>query len=60
LVDDDVDIFDELEVLWCMGTHFQGDQDLAVIPYALGNQLTPNPYDIAERSAYGSATQDRG
>jgi 3-octaprenyl-4-hydroxybenzoate carboxy-lyase len=60
VVDDDVDIFDELEVLWCMGTHFQGDQDLAVIPYALGNQLTPNPYDIAERSAYGSATQDRG
>jgi 2,5-furandicarboxylate decarboxylase 1 len=51
VVDDDVDIFDEVEVLWYMCTHFQGDQDLAVIPYALGNQLTPNTYDIAETSA---------
>jgi 2,5-furandicarboxylate decarboxylase 1 len=46
VVDDDVDVFDDVEVLWCMCTRFQGDRDLAVIPYALGSHLTPNTYDI--------------
>jgi len=45
VVDDDVDVFDEVEVLWCMCTHFQADRDLAIIPYALGNRLTPKSYD---------------
>jgi 3-octaprenyl-4-hydroxybenzoate carboxy-lyase len=51
VVGDDVDIFDEVEALWYMCTRFHGDQGLAVIPYALGNQLTRNTYDIAETSA---------
>ncbi len=46
VVDDDVDVFDEVEVLWCMCTRFQADRDLAIIPYALGSHLTPNTYDI--------------
>ncbi|MBI2988933.1 MAG: UbiD family decarboxylase [Deltaproteobacteria bacterium] len=46
VVDDDVDVFDEVEVLWCMCTRFQADRDLAIIPYALGNRLTPKSYDI--------------
>ncbi len=46
IVDDDVDVFDEVEVLWCMCTRFQADRDLAIIPYALGNRLTPKSYDI--------------
>ncbi len=46
VVDDDVDVFDETEVLWCMCTRFQADRDLAIIPYALGGHLSPNNYDI--------------
>jgi 2,5-furandicarboxylate decarboxylase 1 len=46
VVDDDVDVFDENEVLWCMCTRFQADRDLAVIPYGWGGHLMPNCYDI--------------
>ena len=46
VVDDDVDVFDDVDVLWCMCTRFQADRDLAIIPYALGSHLTPNTYDI--------------
>jgi len=46
IVDDDVDVFNEEEVLWCMCTRFQGDRDLAMIPYALDGHLSPNNYDI--------------
>ena len=46
IVDDDVDVFDETEVLWCMCTRFQADRDLSIIPYAWGGHLMPNNYDI--------------
>ncbi|MFQ5859691.1 MAG: UbiD family decarboxylase [Anaerolineae bacterium] len=46
VVDDDVDVFDETEVLWCMCTRFQADRDLAIIPYGWGGHLVPNNYDI--------------
>lgn len=46
VVDDDVDVFDETEVLWCMCTRFQADRDLSIIPYGLGGHLMPNNYDI--------------
>ncbi len=46
VVDDDVDVFDDVEVLWCMCTRFQADRDLTLIPYALGGHLSPNNYDI--------------
>lgn len=46
VVDDDVDVFDETEVLWCMCTRFQADRDLSIIPYAMGGHLSPNNYDL--------------
>jgi len=46
VVDDDVDVFDETEVLWCMCTRFQADRDLSIIPYTMGGHLAPNCYDI--------------
>ncbi len=46
VVDDDVDVFDETEVLWCMCTRFQADRDLSIIPYTLGGHLVPNTYDL--------------
>ena len=46
IVDDDVGVFDDVDVLWCMCTRFQADRDLAIIPYALGSHLLPNSYDL--------------
>ena len=46
IVDDDIDVFNELEVLWAVATRFQADQDLAVIPNALGAHLDPTAFDI--------------
>jgi 2,5-furandicarboxylate decarboxylase 1 len=46
VVDDDVDVFDDVEVIWCMCTRFQADRDLAIIPYALGSRLSPKSYDL--------------
>jgi 2,5-furandicarboxylate decarboxylase 1 len=41
-VDDDIDVFDESEVMWAMATRFQADQDLFVVPKVLANQLDPS------------------
>jgi 2,5-furandicarboxylate decarboxylase 1 len=46
LVDDDIDVFNESEVLWALATRFQGDRDLSVIPNALGAHLDPTAFDI--------------
>jgi 2,5-furandicarboxylate decarboxylase 1 len=46
LVDDDIDVFNEPEVLWAVATRFQADQDLSVIPNALGAHLDPTAFDI--------------
>ncbi|MDP2728814.1 MAG: UbiD family decarboxylase [Dehalococcoidia bacterium] len=40
--DDDVDIFDEKEVLLALATRFQGDKDLMVIKDCLGPSLDPS------------------
>jgi 2,5-furandicarboxylate decarboxylase 1 len=32
LVDDDIDVFNEPEVMWAIGTRFSADRDLTVIP----------------------------
>ena len=44
VVDDDVDIYDEEQVLWAISTSFQADRDLAVIPNAMGAHLDPSAY----------------
>jgi 2,5-furandicarboxylate decarboxylase 1 len=46
LVDDDIDVFNEPEVLWAVATRFQADQDLSVIPNALGAHLDPTAFDL--------------
>lgn len=52
IVDDDIDVFNEQEVLWAMAMRFQADQDMKVIPNALGSHLNP--------SAYGYNRLERG
>jgi 2,5-furandicarboxylate decarboxylase 1 len=44
VVDDDVDIYDEQRVLWAIATTFEADQDMVVIPNAMGSHLNPSSY----------------
>ncbi len=44
-VDDDVDVFDEQEVLWAIATRLQADKDVFVVPDALCNRLDPSSRD---------------
>ncbi len=42
VVDDDIDVFDESEVLWAVATRMQADRDLTVISGSLGAMLDPS------------------
>ena len=42
VVDDDIDVFDEAEVLWAVATRMQADRDLVVIAGSLGAMLDPS------------------
>src|SRR2546427_2978891 len=45
VVDDDIDVFDEAEVLWAVATRMQADRDLVVIAGSLGAMLDPSADD---------------
>ncbi len=42
VVDDDIDVFDESDVLWAVATRMQADRDLVVIGGSLGAMLDPS------------------
>lgn len=42
IVDDDIDVFDEEQVLWAVSNRFQADKDLVVIAGAQGSELDPS------------------
>jgi UbiD family decarboxylase len=42
VVDDDIDVFDESEVLWAIATRMQADRDLVTIGGSLGSMLDPS------------------
>jgi 2,5-furandicarboxylate decarboxylase 1 len=42
VVDDDIDVFDEEQVLWAVSNRFQADRDLVVIANAQGSELDPS------------------
>jgi 2,5-furandicarboxylate decarboxylase 1 len=44
-VDDDIDVFDENEVLWALATRFQADTDMFVVPKVFCNRLDPSSVD---------------
>ncbi len=44
IVDDDIDVFDNDQVMWAWTTRFQGDRDLIVMPNFLGGHLNPVTY----------------
>jgi 2,5-furandicarboxylate decarboxylase 1 len=45
VVDDDIDVFDESEVLWAVATRMQADRDLVVVSGSLGALLDPSADD---------------
>ena len=44
VVDDDVDVFNETQVLWALAMRFQADRDMVVIPNIIGSHLNPTAY----------------
>jgi len=44
VVDDDIDVFNETDVLWAMATRFQADRNMLILPNALGSHLNPSAY----------------
>ncbi|HMQ52902.1 MAG TPA: UbiD family decarboxylase, partial [Anaerolineae bacterium] len=44
-VDDDIDIYNEEDVLWALATRFQADTDLFVVPKVFCNRLDPSSVD---------------
>ena len=42
IVDDDIDVFDESDVLWAIATRMQADRDLVVVTGSLGAILDPS------------------
>lgn len=53
VVDEDIDVFNETEVLWALAMRFQGDRDLKVIPHAMGAHLNPSAYGY-DRLTWGN------
>jgi 2,5-furandicarboxylate decarboxylase 1 len=47
VVDEDIDIFNEKEVLWALSTRFQADQGLCLIPGARTSPLDPSSYGLS-------------
>ena len=45
VVDDDIDLYDEQEVLWAVATRVTGDLDIIHIPGVTGAHLDPTSYD---------------
>lgn len=50
VVDDDVDIYDEQQILWAMATRFQGDKDLVMIKDMLGSTLDPSVEEVTSKT----------
>ena len=55
VVDDDIDIYNERDVMWAVATRVQGDKDITIIPNVCGSHLDPLSYDES-RNGKGSMT----
>ncbi len=45
VVDEDIDIYNERDVMWAFATRFQADKDFTMIPNITGSHLDPTAYD---------------
>jgi UbiD family decarboxylase len=46
VVDEDIDVYNEKELLWAVGTRAVADLDIHIIPRMLGAKLDPSAYDF--------------
>lgn len=53
VVDEDINVFDEAEVLWAVATRAQADRAILLIPDAGGSNLDPSSYSWDSRSQRG-------
>lgn len=53
IVDDDIDVFDESDVLWALATRVQADRDLVVISGSLGAILDPSATEAGVTAKIG-------
>ena len=53
VVDDDVNVFNEAEVMWAVATRVRADEDVIIIPESNVCQLDPSAYDITSRNKRG-------
>lgn len=53
VVDDDVDVFNEAEVMWAVATRVQAGKDVIVIPDSYVCELDPSAYNVVTRAERG-------
>ena len=53
VVDEDVDVFNEQEVLWAMATRLQAAKGVIVIPNAMGETLDPSSDELSRTDKMG-------
>jgi len=61
VVDEDVDVFDEKDVLWSLSTRMQGDRSIMIMPRSMGVILDPSATEKGVTTKVGiDATQPLG
>ena len=45
VVDEDIDVYDEQEVMWAVATRMNGQKDITVIPWVTATDLDPSGYN---------------
>jgi len=53
VVDEDINVFDEAEVMWAVCTRVQADRDVFIVPDAYVCELDPSAYSIKGREQRG-------
>jgi len=54
IVDDDIDPYDETQVMWAIATRVRADKDVIVIPECYTSELDPTGYDITDETKNGA------
>ncbi|MGD0024490.1 MAG: UbiD family decarboxylase, partial [Xanthobacteraceae bacterium] len=57
VVDDDINIFDDDQVLWAVATRSQWDKDLVILPGMMGTRLDPSADDVVTTKGGIDATK---
>jgi 3-polyprenyl-4-hydroxybenzoate decarboxylase len=53
VVNDDIDVFNEADVLWAVAARVQADRDIIVLPDQWTNELDPSAHDMNDRTKRG-------